>query len=770
MQSGFYLGRRHEGGHTTDEPILYDSQDLTTHAVCVGMTGSGKTGLCIALLEEAALSGVPSIVIDPKGDLANLALRFPSLLPADFAPWVSADDARRKGISVDDLATTEAERWRAGLAKWDEDGARIQRFCDAADVVVYTPGSRAASPLSILGSFQAPPPTVRDNPEALGEKVAGTVSALLGLIGVDTDPLQSRAHILLSTLLLDAWSAGRDLDLAGLVALLPSPPISRVGVLDLESFFPAKERMALAMAINNLLASPSFSRWLDGPPLDVASLLWSATGKPQISVLSLAHLGDPERMFFVTLLLSQVLAWLRAQPGSSSLRAVLYMDEIAGYFPPVANPPSKLPLLTLLKQARAFGLGVVLSTQNPVDLDYKGLGNAGTWIIGRLQTARDRARLVAGLESAGLDGAALDETLAGLGSRVFLLHDVHRPKPTVFESRWAMSYLRGPLGRDELARLPRAAKVLVAPRKPLASRPVLAADIVELFVVPSGPTTVDKPTYAPMAYAAVEVRFVDKKLGLDHLSQTHCVAPITDAVMPVDWSALKEVSYDAAQLGKQPVDGAEFLPLPSVAARAKTWTAIERELGRFVAGNAKLQLWRCEPAKMTSFVDEKERDFRARLQQALAQTRDAELVRLRAKWDPKLASLAEKIRRAEASVDQLEVEVSQGSVETAVSLGATLLGALVGKKTLSSSTIGRAASTARGAGRAKQKHDAANRARTALAALVAQRAEQEAALHVELEAAEALADPARALITPLVVSAKKTAVAVRLLCLAWTPI
>ncbi len=285
------------------------------------------------------------------------------------------------------------------------------------------------------------------------------MTSLLGLVGVEADPVKSREHILVSTILRVAWTEGRDLDLAGLIQQIQSPPVKRVGVLDVEAFFPSKDRFALAMTLNNLLAAPGFAAWMEGEPLDVQSLLYTPEGKPRVSIFSIAHLGDAERMFFVSLLLNQMVGWMRNQSGTTSLRALVYMDEIFGYFPPVANPPSKQPLLTLLKQARAFGVGVVLATQNPVDLDYKGLSNAGTWFIGRLQTERDKARVLDGLEGAAagaggrFDRGKMEETIAGLGNRIFLMNNVHEDAPVVFETRWAMSYLRGPLTRDQIKTL-----------------------------------------------------------------------------------------------------------------------------------------------------------------------------------------------------------------------------------------------------------------------------------------------------------------------------
>ncbi len=457
----FYLGREldPETKARRDVPVLYDASDLVTHAVIVGMTGSGKTGLGIGMIEEAAIDGVPVIAIDPKGDLGNLLLTFPKLTGAEFAPWVNPDEARRAGQSPEAFGEAEAKRWAAGLAEWGQDGARIERLRDAAEFALYTPGSSSGRPLSIVKSFAAPDPEVANDEELLSDRVSTAATSVLALAGVTAEPLESREHILLSTLFTDAWRKGLDLDLEGLIAQVQKPPVTKVGVLDLESFYPAKDRFALAMQLNRLLAAPGFAAWLQGEPLDIDKLLYGVNGRPRVSVISLAHLDDHERMFFVSLLLNEIVSWMRAQRGTSSLRALVYFDEIFGFLPPVANPPSKAPLLRLLKQARAFGLGLTVATQNPVDLDYKALANAGTWMLGRLQTERDKARVLDGLEGvssgsgATFDRAEIDRLLSGLEKRVFLLHNVHDKEPTLFETRWTLSYLRGPLGREEIKRL-----------------------------------------------------------------------------------------------------------------------------------------------------------------------------------------------------------------------------------------------------------------------------------------------------------------------------
>ena len=470
----FYLGRLYDTETKKAKPdlLLYDSKDLVTHAVVLGMTGSGKTGLCVDLIEEAAIDGVPAILIDPKGDLSNLLLTFPQLRGEDFLPWINQDDARQKGLSPEQYAEQQSQQWKQGLASWGMDGSRIQRLKDAADFTIYTPASSAGVSVSIMKSFAVPPLEVLEDAELLREQITTTVTSLLGLLGIEADSVQSREFILLSTIIETMWRSGQDLDLGQLITLVQNPPVSKIGVLDLESFYSSKDRFRLVMALNNLIASPGFSAWIEGVPLDIGQILYTSQGKPRIAIFSIAHLNDSQRMFFVSLLLNQVLGWMRTQSGTSSLRALLYMDEIFGYLPPLSNPPSKTPMLTLLKQGRAFGLGLVLATQNPVDLDYKALSNAGTWFIGRLQTERDKARVLDGLEgaTASMGGSfnrqELDRILSGLGSRVFLMNNTHEDEPVVMTSRWALSYLRGPLTREQIRTVMAPVKAALAETAP----------------------------------------------------------------------------------------------------------------------------------------------------------------------------------------------------------------------------------------------------------------------------------------------------------------
>ncbi|HHO55931.1 MAG TPA: ATP-binding protein, partial [Trueperaceae bacterium] len=456
--SSFYLGKEFdlENKELKDEIVLYDSKDLTTHAVIIGMTGSGKTGLGIDILEEALVDNIPIIAIDPKGDMANLLLTFPDLAARDFEPWVNEYEASAKGMSTQEYAKAQAELWEKGLASWQIKKDRIAKLRSKVDMNVYTPGSNAGLPINVLRSFNAPNAAVLDDSDLFRERVQTTATSILALLDIEADPITSKEHILLSNILEKTWINGKNLDIASLIREIQEPPFERVGIMNLEQFYPAKERFGLAMRLNNLLASPGFEAWLEGEPLDIQKMLFSPNGNAKASIFSIAHLSDNERMFFVSMLLNEMLSWMRAQSGTSSLRAILYMDEIFGYLPPSKNPPSKTPMLTLLKQARAFGLGLVLSTQNPVDLDYKALSNAGTWFIGRLQTERDKERVLAGLQSASpdaMDKKEMAAILSALGKRVFLLHNVHEDAPVIFQTRWAMSYLAGPLTREKIKRL-----------------------------------------------------------------------------------------------------------------------------------------------------------------------------------------------------------------------------------------------------------------------------------------------------------------------------
>jgi hypothetical protein len=791
----FYLGKCFDldSARATDDLILYDSKDMVTHAVCVGMTGSGKTGLCIAILEEAAIDGIPAIVIDPKGDLANLLLTFPQFRPEEFAPWINEDDARRKGMSAPDFAKQQAELWKKGLADWGQDGARVQRLKDSAEFLVYTPGSNAGLPVSILKSFAAPGHEVRDDADLFGDRISTTATSLLGLLGIDADPIQSREHILLSKLFSDAWQEGKDLDLGALIAQIQQPPFDRIGVLDVESFYPSKERFSLAMRLNNLLAAPGFESWMKGEPLDVNQFLHAAGGKPRISIFSIAHLGDAERMFFVSLLLNQVLGWMRTQSGTTSLRAMLYMDEIFGFFPPISNPPSKAPLLTLLKQARAFGLGVMLATQNPVDLDYKGLSNAGTWFIGRLQTERDKARVLDGLEGAaaaansGFDRDTMDQRISGLGNRVFLMNNVHDDGPEVFQTRWCMSYLRGPLTRNQIKVLmdPRRNAASAPPGKPLTpaahaaipppgppkpARPVLPPEVPQLFLpIRSPQPDAAQLSYVPVLLGTASVYFRDSKSGVDAQQDTCLLVPFGQGAVVVDFAHAEPIDLPVSELDRSPPQDGTFASPPGAAAQAKNYENWKKSLIEALYRNSKLELLRSSTLKQLSNPGENERDFRARLAQALREERDEVIEKLKQKYGPKLAAIQDRIRRAEQARQVQAEQARSAKLSTAISFGATVLGALFGRKKLTSGNVSRAGTAARGVGRSMKESQDVTRAQENIQALQQQYADLDGQFQAEIAAAGSKLDPTTEPLETIALRAKKSDITVKLVALGWAP-
>ncbi len=757
----FYLGRpvNPEDGAILDEPLLYGAKDLCTHALIVGMTGSGKTGLGVGLLEEAALDGIPSLVIDPKGDMSNLMLQFPDLTPEQFEPWVDPGEAARKGQSVEEFAASTAEMWRAGLEKWGQTPERIQRLRDSAEFSVYTPGLRSGRPLRVLKSFAAPPAMMRENAEAMEDRAESSVTALLALIGVDADPLQSREAILLSNILLNAWRAGDDLDLARLITQVQDPPFDRLGVLDVESFFSKKERFKLAMTLNNMLASPGFGAWMEGDAMDVQSMLYTDGGKPKVTVLSLAHLSDAERMFFVSILLGEVVAWMRTQPGTSSLRALLYMDEIFGFFPPTAQPPSKKPMMTLLKQARAFGLGCVLSTQNPVDLDYKGLSNCGSWFLGRLQTERDKARVLDGLEGAMTEGgkvpsrSEMDALLSGLGKRVFLLNNVHDDGPVTFHTRWVMSYLRGPMTRLELQELcgqdeadpieelldtpatppeesipeatPKAAEP-PPPSIPTDARPRVADGVEQRFLPSSDPATL----FAPTLLARVDLHYVSARADVDlwKNAQLQVDLPANNVRLELD-GFRTHIDSDGIETETSCGPDATFAPLTSEASKKTTWRSWKASIKNHLYQNQVLTLWKSPEFKLVSEPGETREAFLMRVKEAAQEECDRQLKKLTDRYDSKLDRVREKVRKAEQKVAVQEDQYD--SVRTSMwSRVGGILVSLLGRKR----TRRQVASAARNVSRARKEKSDIHRAEADLDQSMADLADLEREFKDGLEA------------------------------------
>jgi hypothetical protein len=786
----FYLGQVYDldAQKAKDELLLYDSKDLTTHAVCVGMTGSGKTGLCMALIEEALIDGIPAILIDPKGDLANLLLTFPQLRGQDFLPWINIDDARQKGMSPEDYANKQADTWKKGLESWKQSGERIQRLRDATDIRIYTPGSSAGIPISILKSFSAPEPSIRDDNDLLRERISTTATSLLGLIGIEADPVQSREHILLSTILDNAWRQGQDMDLAALIQQVQNPPVTKIGVLDLESFYSSKERFGLVMALNNLLASPGFNAWLQGVPLDIGQILYTPAGKPRVAIFSIAHLSDPERMFFVSLLMNQILGWMRGQAGTTSLRALVYMDEIFGYLPPLGNPPSKLPMLTLLKQARAFGVGMVLATQNPVDLDYKALSNIGTWFIGRLQTERDKARLLDGLESAStgaqFNRAQLEKILSSLGNRIFLMNNTHEDAPVLMQTRWALSYLRGPLTRDQIKVLMDPLRGDASATKPMvgsapstvaaptasSSQPAVPPGVSAFFLPVRGSAPAgSKLVYQPKIAGAAKINFTNPKAKINAAENKVFLTPITDDAIPVTWENAEEIGISATDLEKTAQGGAQFNDLPAAASQAKSYAAWNKDFTNWLYGSQTINVLQSPSLKEVSQPGENERDFRIRMGQIAREQRDEMVDALRKKYAPKISSLQERLRKAQAAVEKQQEQARQAKLQTALSVGATLLGAFTGRKTLSSSTISKATGAARKVGRAFEENGDVSRANDTVESVQQQLTDLQTQFDSESATLTEKIDPLTETLETISIKPKKTDILVQLVSLVWAP-
>ncbi|MDD3827110.1 MAG: hypothetical protein PHY79_14180 [Anaerolineae bacterium] len=724
--ASFYLGQEYDlaKGQALDKAVHYDARDLTTHAVCVGMTGSGKTGLGVILLEEAALDGIPSLVIDPKGDMTNLLLTFPDLRPEDFRPWVNPDDARRKDMDEDTFAAKVASQWREGLAATGQGPDRIRRLRESADFAIFTPGSNAGRQISILDTLKAPTLSWETEGEQLRDKIESVVSALLALIGIEADPVRSKEHILLSNIFQNAWRAGQDLDLAQLIMRVQKPPFTQLGVFPLDVFFPEKERMQLAMLLNGLVASPTFAGWMQGQPLDVQELLYGPGDRPQVSVIYIAHLSDAERQFFLTLLLEQVVSWMRAQTGTTSLRALLYMDEMFGFLPPTANPPTKKPLLTLLKQARAFGLGLILATQNPVDLDYKALTNAGTWLIGRMQADRDKQRLLDGLEGVQLRGGAsrsdFDRMISALGSRVFLLHNVHAGEPGVFTTRWAMSYLRGPLTRDQVRTLvadaapaavsaasPRqaaspqaaaAAPVAPASHRPATVPPQMPSSVKQVFLparrslraaladqgwqAPAGSEPKAALRYEPGLLGTGTVRFAHSASRQSHDEPVAYLLPVGGAHPTFDWSGAR-VQMDTTDLEREPRSEGTFSQLPRELGDAKRYTALKKEFEDYLYYNSSRMLLYNPHLKLYSEIGENDKAFQRRCRQAAEGAVAKEEAALKTKYERELKRLEDKLRREEQEMEADKAEYDARKQEELLSGAESILGLFTGRKSSS---------------------------------------------------------------------------------------
>lgn len=815
----FYLGRAFDPAkaQTTEKAQLYDPADLTTHGVVVGMTGSGKTGLCIGLLEEAALNGIPSLMIDPKGDITNALLHFPDLLPQDFRPWVNPDQARQEGKSLDQAAADTAKLWREGLAQWEIQPDRIMALKQSAEFAVYTPGSDAGIPVSILASFEAPDLPWEENREMLREKISGTVTAILGLVGLqDIDPVRSREHILLSNIFENSWKEGKDLDLGELIMQAQNPPFEKLGVFDVNTFFPEKDRFGLAMSLNSILAAPSFQTWIEGQPLNIQDLLYARDGRPRHSVFYIAHLSEAERMFFVTLLFSAVESWMRAQSGTTSLRSIVYFDEIFGYMPPIGNPPAKQPMLRMLKQARAFGVGLVLVTQNPVDIDYKALSNAGTWFIGKLQTDQDKQRLLDGLEGAmsgSLDRKAYDRLISSLGKRVFLLHNVHAKGGQLFQTRWAMNYLAGPLTRSQIpalnqlagARLPSArgeaaspAAGIAAPATPGATaaagrskearpvqggtwtntRPGIPTGMMEYFLPTnqsfnqalkasgkeaSAVATNQGLVYRPVLLAQASIRFLNRQYGLDFEQRVSALVRNPDRRGMVRWEDFRAGPFDPDRLDDRPDPHGRFAQLEAPLSDAKTLKALEKDFVDWAFRSARLTVRANEDLKIYAGPDVSEAEFRKTCAEAARREREAELRKIEDSFEKKVKALETKLDQEERELAKDEAEHSSRKMDELGTAAQAVMSLFGGRKKSLSSSLTKRRMTSKARAEVEESLESIADLKKQIAAL--EKEQEQALAEANQRWDEVVAQESEVTVTPL-----KKDVLLDIFGIAWLPL
>ncbi len=792
----FYIGteNRDTDGDGRADYMVIDSRDLTTHAMCVGMTGSGKTGLGICLLEEAAMDGIPAIVVDPKGDMGNLLLSFPDLLPSDFVPWVHPEEASREGLTVEQLAEKKAALWREGLASTMQSGDRIRAMRQNTEFMLYTPGGVFGRPLSLQGIFQKPAYAILEDTELFQSVVSTTATSLLHLAGIDADPVTSREHVFLTILIRRAWLEGRDFDLASLISWISTPPIKTIGVMNIETYLPEKDRFGLALRFNNLLASPSFSAFLEGEPFDIHSLLYTPEGRPKISILTIAHLPDAERMFFVTLLLNRLVTWMRTEQGTSSLRALFYMDEVFGYFPPVAKPPSKQPLLTLLKTARAYGLGIVLATQNPGDIDYKGLSNIGTWFVGRLTTERDRKRLLEGMADEALDGMSsseLESLIAGLKPREFLMRSAGEKRPVLFKTRFCMSYLAGPLTREQIRLLTSQQKradsdIPVSPRTtdqaiaPSSIRTIEQVDVsttpqsLNPQTVPSGVSVGFLPgrpgdLYRPHLAGYLTIYYQDEKKGIAHKKSVSRFTPLRDDVVICDWKKPVSLEKEPADFISDVPEGARFAPLPSDARRKAAFNEWSRSLVDTVWRESAMPLLRHKGLGLFADPDESESEFKARVTMAAREKRDTDIDAIRDKYEKKKRTIDDRVARAEERVERTKDQESDAKRQSALSIGSAILGGLLGRKFLGQSTIYRGTTAAKTVSRARKSTGNVVRAEESFERVQQQLATLEKDMNEDLDAVSATYDNALNGIDTLELRPLKRDVVLDAYMLVWIP-
>ncbi|KLE10417.1 hypothetical protein AF79_03035 [Aliarcobacter butzleri L354] len=711
----FYIGKEKIDDNFV--PLVYKNKDLLTHAAIIGMTGSGKTGLGISLLEEAAIDNIPSIIIDPKGDMTNLLLTFPSLQGSDFEPWIEEQDASNNGLSVKEFAQNTANLWKNGLERDFQNASRIEKLKNCADFTIYTPGSDAGVQISILSSFKAPNKEVIEDNDLLVSLVNSTVSSILSLIEEKSDTT-SKESILISSIFMNYFKENKDLTLEELITLIVTPPFSKIGVFDLETFFAQSERLKLALKLNNIIANPSFKTWIEGETLDISNLLYDETGKAKVSIFSIAHLNDSQRMFFVTLLLNQMVAWMRRQEGTTSLKALLYMDEIFGYFPPNSNPPSKQPMLTLLKQARSFGIGIILSTQNPVDIDYKGLANIGTWFIGRLQTKQDKEKVIDGLSSANEGNLNKDEVMnliSNLEKRNFILKNINEDGIKIFETRWALSYLKGPISKDGIKKLMSEKKKQNIPTQKVENenqttqiniekgipKPIITSNLTEKYLYSS-----QNSAYylQPYLICSCDIHYIDAPKNIDFEEKISYKIYLDENMKNIDFEEKEELGNNSFEEKEKP--NSFYYELPSFVQKEKDLKIIEKDFTDYIYRNSKLTLYKNEFLKITSKQTESLNDFKIRLQDRLNEKIDLEVEKLKIKFVKENDSIETKLSKLYEKLQKEELQATSTTTDTIISIGTSLLGAFFGNSVINKTNIGKVATSAKGASKIlKERND-----------------------------------------------------------------
>ena len=691
----FYLGK--DVDKTTMEALevltLLKNKNFTTHAAIIGMTGSGKTGLGAGIIEEAAIDNIPSIIIDPKGDMGDLCLSDPSFSSKTFEPWVR-DEALSKEKDPAEYAQQIATMWQEGIKSFGQDNSRVEKFHTVAKTI-YTPGSSAGVSINIISSLETPPPQIMEESDIFNAYLKSTVTSLLSLIGITADPLDSKEYILLAQIITNAWLREEDLSIETIIGRIINPSFKKIGVLSLDDFYSQNARFKLATKFNALLASPSFSLWLQGDNLDIQKLLYDENGKAKIAIFSIAHLNDDERMFFVTLLLNKYIAWMRRQSGTSALKTLLYMDEIFGYFPPTKNPPSKEPMMLLLKQARAFGIGIVLSTQNPVDLDYKGLSNIGTWFIGRLQTTQDIERVIDGLGGkigSSFEKGEIKTLLANLKKRTFFLKSAHLDDIRLFTTRWVLSYLKGPLKRDEIATLMAEQKKKYSTEESsvkterkedtLSSFPNVDTSIPQYYE----PDPTQQNTYIPTLAAKATIHFFNQSRGIDEEREVILSLGLDPSQQQISWEEAYRENLDFSRLPHAAPNNARYYDLPKIVQEDRGLKDTVRELKAYLYQSERLTLFRCRSPKIESGVGESRSDFIVRLQDSLNEKKEKEIEKIKTRYASKEKILQDRLIRAQERV----AKESSDSTSSMIEMGISVLGALFGKAT--PTKIGRAVS------------------------------------------------------------------------------